>query len=207
MRHAHDQPASVVSGRLRTPSLANISRKRFTEAEAMFARQSKSLRKVPFGYVKMEKLKIVQHQFSEAAQAYQTAFDQKPEIHRCLRGLMNSYMAQKQLDRPLAIAEAQIAKVRTTEPSTFARLCASTDNMICLRRKLPSQSPQELERETRIHLIKLLKFRPHKVRLRSRSPHANRGFKLIRTRDLYSYGESYQSKRDRPMPAIRMGRS
>ena len=45
------------------------------------------------------------------AKAYQQALDLNANSKDALRGLMNTYIAQKQIDRAIAAANAQIAKV------------------------------------------------------------------------------------------------
>ena len=63
-----------------------------------------------FGYVQMGNLKFTQGQYSDAAKAYQEALDRNANSTDALRGLMNTYVAQKQLDKAIAAANAQIAK-------------------------------------------------------------------------------------------------
>ena len=62
------------------------------------------------GYVQLGNLKFVQRQYADAAQAYQEALDRDPNSTDALRGLMNTYLAQKQVDKALAAANLQIAK-------------------------------------------------------------------------------------------------
>src|SRR5208283_796863 len=62
------------------------------------------------GYVQLGNLKFVQKQYSEAGKAYQDALDRNSNSTDALRGLMNTYLAQNQVDKALAVANAQIAK-------------------------------------------------------------------------------------------------
>ena len=63
-----------------------------------------------FGYVQMGNLKFAQKQYSEAGKAYQQALDLNANSKDALRGLMNTYLAQNQVDKAMAVANAQIAK-------------------------------------------------------------------------------------------------
>lgn len=92
-------------------ALSNINRRRFSEAETDVHKAIDVAPQSSFGYVQLGNLKFAEHQFADAAQAYQSALERKENSTDALRGLMNSYIAQKQIDRALAIAEAQISKV------------------------------------------------------------------------------------------------
>jgi tetratricopeptide (TPR) repeat protein len=52
----------------------------------------------------------LQKQYAEAIKAYQQALDKDPSSTDGLQGLMNTYIALKQLDQAIAAAHAQIAK-------------------------------------------------------------------------------------------------
>ena len=71
----------------------------------------------------MGNLKLVQRQYSDAAKAYQEALDRKADSTDALRGLMNTYVAQNQVDKAISIANAQIAKSPNT--SSFYDLLGS----------------------------------------------------------------------------------
>ncbi len=58
----------------------------------------------------MGNLKFVQKQYDEAGKAYQDALDRDANSTDALRGLMNTYLAQNQIDKAIAAANAQIAK-------------------------------------------------------------------------------------------------
>src|SRR5437762_8752005 len=53
---------------------------------------------------------LVQKHYSEAEKFYQQALDKDPSSSEGLSGLMNTYFAQKQYDKAIAAANAQIAK-------------------------------------------------------------------------------------------------
>ena len=55
-------------------------------------------------------MKFAQKQYGEAEKAYQQALDLNANSKDALRGLMNTYIAQKQIDRAIAAGNAQIAK-------------------------------------------------------------------------------------------------
>ncbi len=113
-----DQDAThIISLRAGSPegyalrALSNINRQRFAEAEADVRKAIDVAPQNSFGHVQMGNLKFAEHQYTDAVKAYQTALDLNQNSTDALRGLMSTCIAQKQLDRALAIAEAQIAKV------------------------------------------------------------------------------------------------
>ena len=103
------QPKSSEGYALR--AVSEINRKRFDAADADAHKAIEVAPQSQFGYVQLGNLKFVQKQYVDAAEAYQDALDRDPGSTDALRGLMNTYIAQKQLDRALAVAEAQISKV------------------------------------------------------------------------------------------------
>ena len=52
----------------------------------------------------MGNLRFVQKQYSDAAKAYQEALDRNADSTDALRGLMNTYIAEKQIDKAIAAA-------------------------------------------------------------------------------------------------------
>jgi cellulose synthase operon protein C len=62
------------------------------------------------GYIQLGNLKLVQKQYSEAGKAYQEALDRDPNSNDALSGLMNTYLAQNQIDKAISAANVQIAK-------------------------------------------------------------------------------------------------
>lgn len=102
------QPASPDGYALR--ALSNINRKHYTEAENDIRKAIDVAPQNSFGYVQMGNLKFTQGQYSDAAKAYQEALDRNSDSTDALRGLMNTYVAEKQVDKAIAAANAQIAK-------------------------------------------------------------------------------------------------
>ena len=92
-------------------AVSEINRKQFDAADADVHKAIEVAPQSQFGYVQLGNLEFVQKQYVDAAEAYQDALDRDPGSTDALRGLMNTYIAQKQLDRALAVAEAQISKV------------------------------------------------------------------------------------------------
>ena len=102
------QPASPEGYALR--AVSNINRNQFVEAEADIGKAIEVAPQSSFGYVEMGNLKFAQKQYGDAAKAYQGALDRNADSTDALRGLMNTYIAQKQADRAIAAANTQIAK-------------------------------------------------------------------------------------------------
>ena len=91
-------------------ALSEINRQQFAAAEADIRKAIDVAPQNSFGYVQMGNLKFAQKQYSEAGKAYQRALDLNANSKDALRGLMNTYIAQKQIDGAIAAANAQIAK-------------------------------------------------------------------------------------------------
>jgi cellulose synthase operon protein C len=103
------QPKSSEGFALR--AVSEINRKQFDAADADIHKAIEVAPQSQFGYVQLGNLKFAQRQYVDAAEAYQDALSRDAGSTDALRGLMNAYIAQKQLDRALAVAEAQISKV------------------------------------------------------------------------------------------------
>lgn len=103
------QPGSADGYALR--ALANINRRRDTEAEADVRRAIAIAPQSAFGYVQMGNLRFAQKQYGDAAKAYQAALDRNANSTDALRGLVNAYVAEKQVDKAIAIVNIQIGKV------------------------------------------------------------------------------------------------
>ena len=91
-------------------ALANINQQHFPEAEEDIQKALAIAPQRPIGYVYLGQLRLAEHQFPEAGKAYQAALDRNPNLADALRGLMTSYIAQKQVDKAIEAAKAQIAK-------------------------------------------------------------------------------------------------
>jgi tetratricopeptide (TPR) repeat protein len=102
------QPASPDGYSLR--ALAEIDRKEFIPAEADIRKAIEIAPQSSAGYVQLGNLRSAQAQYADAAKAYQQALDRNPNSKDALRGLIDAYVAQKQIDKAVAAANAQIAK-------------------------------------------------------------------------------------------------
>jgi cellulose synthase operon protein C len=95
-------------------ALSNINRGQFDAAERDVHRAIDVAPQNAFGYVQLGNLKLAQKQYSDAAQAYQEALDRNAGSTDALRGLVNSYIAERQVDKAIAAAKAQISKSPTS---------------------------------------------------------------------------------------------
>ena len=90
--------------------LANINSKRYVQAEQDIRQAIALAPENSLGYVQMGNIRLVQKQYSDAAKAYQDALDRNANSTDALRGLMNIYIAEKQIDKAIAVANVQIGK-------------------------------------------------------------------------------------------------
>jgi len=91
-------------------AVAEIDRKQYTAAEDYINR---SIAKSPVNapaYVQLGNLRVAQNRIADAQTAYQQALDQDPNSTDALGGVLNAYLIQKQPDKALAVARAQLAK-------------------------------------------------------------------------------------------------
>jgi tetratricopeptide (TPR) repeat protein len=102
------QPGSPEGYALR--ALSNVNRKRFSTAEPDIRKAIEIAPRSSFGHVQMGNLKYAENEFDAAGKAYQTALDLNLNSKDALRGLMNTYVAQKRVDQAISAANAQIAK-------------------------------------------------------------------------------------------------
>ena len=94
-------------------ALSEINRNQLVSAETDIRKAIDVAPQNSLGYVQMGNLKFAQKQYGEAERAYQRALGLNANSKDALRGLMNTYIAQKQIDRAIAAADAQIAKSPT----------------------------------------------------------------------------------------------
>jgi len=106
----NDQAATRVARGLALRALANINGKHYAEAEQDIRRAIDAAPQSASGYVQMGNLRFVQKQYSDAAKAYQEALDRNADSTDALRGLMSTYIAEKQIDKAITAADAQIGK-------------------------------------------------------------------------------------------------
>src|SRR5258708_1654609 len=91
-------------------ALAEMSRKKYSDAEQDMHKAAQVAPNNPAPYVQMGNLHQVQKQYGEAIKSYQLALDKDPASTDGLQGVMNTYLAQKQLDQAIGAARAQIPK-------------------------------------------------------------------------------------------------
>lgn len=91
-------------------AVSNINRRLFAPAEQDIHQAIEIAPQSAVGYVQMGNLRLVQRQFSEAAKAYQAGLDRDSNSIDALRGLINTYVMQGQIDKAVLTANAQIAK-------------------------------------------------------------------------------------------------
>jgi len=102
------QPVSLEGYSLRAVSY--INRQNFAAAEEDISKAIEINPQSHLGYVQRGNLKFVQKQYGDASKAYQDALDRDPNSTDALRGLTNTFLAQNQVDKAIASANAQIAK-------------------------------------------------------------------------------------------------
>jgi tetratricopeptide (TPR) repeat protein len=87
-----------------------MSRKQYSDAQqdAEKAMQISPQSSAPF--VQLGTIQLAQKHFADAEKFYQRALDKNPSSSEALSGLMNTYFAEKQPDKAIAAANAQIAK-------------------------------------------------------------------------------------------------
>lgn len=90
--------------------LANINRKRYDAAEKDIRKAIAAGPQSAFVYVQLGNLRFAQKQFGSAAKAYQDALDRDANSTDALRGLMNTYIVQKQVDKAITAANVQVGK-------------------------------------------------------------------------------------------------
>ena len=106
----HLRPALADGYALR--AVAEINRKQFLAAEDDARKATEVAPGNSAGYVQLGNLNFAQKRFAEAEASYRQALDRDPKSNDALRGLMNTYVARKQTDAAIAVAELQIAKVQ-----------------------------------------------------------------------------------------------
>ncbi|HZZ15997.1 MAG TPA: tetratricopeptide repeat protein, partial [Candidatus Sulfotelmatobacter sp.] len=91
-------------------AVAEMNRKKYPEAEQDLRKAGAVAPNNPTPLVQLGNLRQLQKQYGEAIKFYQQALDKDPASTDALQGVMNTYIAQKQLDQAVAAAKAQIAK-------------------------------------------------------------------------------------------------
>jgi tetratricopeptide (TPR) repeat protein len=91
-------------------ALSAMNRNQLDVAERDVARAIAASPQGAFGYVQLGNLKFAQKQYGDAAKAYQDALERNEASTDALRGLMKTYVAEKQPEKAIAAAKAQISK-------------------------------------------------------------------------------------------------
>lgn len=102
------KPASSEGYALR--AVSEMNRKQYASAEKDIRDAIEVARQSHLGYVQMGNLRSLQKRYNEAADAYQDGLTRDPTSIDALRGLMNTFIAQAQVDKAVAVAEVQISK-------------------------------------------------------------------------------------------------
>jgi tetratricopeptide (TPR) repeat protein len=90
---------------------AYINRRQYAKAEKDIRQAMTVAPQNPAPIVQMGNLNLIQKNFAEAAKWYQMGLDRDSHSVESLSGLMNTYLAQKQTDKAIAVANQQIEKV------------------------------------------------------------------------------------------------
>ena len=91
--------------------VVDLSRRQYAEAQQDAQEALKRDPKGPKPYVQLGTIQLSQKHFADAEKYYQQALEKDPSSSDGLAGLMNTYFAENQLDKAIAAANAQIAKV------------------------------------------------------------------------------------------------
>jgi tetratricopeptide (TPR) repeat protein len=91
-------------------AVSAMNRKQYAKAEQLVQKAIEVAPKSAVGYIQLGNLKFLQKQFADAEKAYQQALENDPASADALSGLMNIYVSQKQVDKAVAVANAQITK-------------------------------------------------------------------------------------------------
>jgi putative PEP-CTERM system TPR-repeat lipoprotein len=102
------QPAAPDGYLLR--AVADIDRKQFATADEYLKRSFENEPNNPAAYVQLGNLRMAQNQLAEAQQAYQRALDLDSNLPEALGGVLNVDLLQKQPDKAIATARAQLSK-------------------------------------------------------------------------------------------------
>jgi tetratricopeptide (TPR) repeat protein len=113
--------------------LAEMALKNYSDAEHDAEEGMQRARQSPAPYVQMGNVQFVQKHYPDAEKYFQQALDKDPSSADGLSGLMNTYNVQKQFDKAIAAANAQIAK--SPNNSNFYDLLGSA--LLTGRKDLP----------------------------------------------------------------------
>jgi cellulose synthase operon protein C len=91
-------------------AVADIDRKQYPAADEYIKRSLEKEPRNPAAYVQLGNLRMAQNQLAEAQKAFQQALDLDPNLTEALGGVLNVDLVQKQPDKAIATARAQVAK-------------------------------------------------------------------------------------------------
>jgi tetratricopeptide (TPR) repeat protein len=90
--------------------VAEIDRKNYSQANEYLTKSLEKEPHNPSAYVQFGNLRIAQNQYAEAQKAFQQALDQDPNMTDALGGVLNVDLLQKQPDKAIATARAELSK-------------------------------------------------------------------------------------------------
>jgi tetratricopeptide (TPR) repeat protein len=102
------QPASPDGFILK--AIAEIDQQKFSDAQQNAGQAMQRAPQSPAPYFQMGNIHLAQKHYAEAEKFYQQSLEKDPSSVEALSGLMYTYVAQKQPDKAIAAANAQITK-------------------------------------------------------------------------------------------------
>jgi cellulose synthase operon protein C len=90
--------------------VADLRRQKYTDAEQDANDAMQRAPQSPAPYIQLGNIALAQKHIADAEKFYSQALDKNSSSVEALSGLMNSYFAEKQFDKAIAAAKAQIAK-------------------------------------------------------------------------------------------------
>ena len=90
--------------------IADTARKQYSDAQKDAEQAAQRLPENPAPYVLMGDIQLNQKHYADALKFYQQALDKSPSSADALKGIIYTYTAQKEYDKAIAAANAQIAK-------------------------------------------------------------------------------------------------
>jgi tetratricopeptide (TPR) repeat protein len=90
--------------------IAELGLHKFTDAQRDDEEARNRAPENPAPYVQLGQVQLAEKHYTEAEQFYRQALDKDPASSDGLRGLMTTYVEQKQYDKAIAAAHSQIAK-------------------------------------------------------------------------------------------------
>jgi tetratricopeptide (TPR) repeat protein len=101
------EPASPEGYALR--ALSSINLKQFDQAETDIQKAIIVAPQSSYGYVQLGNLRLAQGNYGDAVQAYRSAMERNSNSVDAVRGLASAYIAEKELDKAIAVVNSSIA--------------------------------------------------------------------------------------------------